>query len=184
MKNQVSCFLILCLSVLNIISFCVPNYNLNSTTVEQAEYFAEPPEEEIEVRHLVQVDLDYTSEDLRYMSCIIWCEAGNQCRAGQQAVGIVVMNRVEHEVHFADSVRGVIYETGQFSPASSGSLNKALSMYDNNTLPIECILAAEYALAGNKVVIHEEEIYNLEEILYFNGTMSNPKIHIQDHYFK
>ena len=36
----------------------------------------------------------WTSSELRLMSTIIYLEAGNQCYAGKQAVGIVVMNRV------------------------------------------------------------------------------------------
>lgn len=38
---------------------------------------------------------NYTREDLKLMSCIIWCEAGNQSFAGKLAVGSVVMNRVK-----------------------------------------------------------------------------------------
>ena len=35
----------------------------------------------------------YTSKELKMMSAIIFCEAGNQSKAGKTAVGIVVMNR-------------------------------------------------------------------------------------------
>ena len=141
-------------------------------------------EENIEVRHLIQVELDpiFSEEDLKYLSSIIYCEAGNQCLAGKQAVGIVVMNRLEHP-NFANSVKGVIYEKGQFSPVSSGSIVQALKKYDNNTLPQECIDAAIYALSGNKTIIYEEEEYEII-YLYFMRSMSQPKIKIQDHCFK
>ena len=35
----------------------------------------------------------YTKSELRLMSAIIYCEAGNEPYAGKKAVGIVVMNR-------------------------------------------------------------------------------------------
>ena len=124
----------------------------------------------------------YNEEDLRYMASIIWCEAGNQCMAGKQAVGIVVMNRVNHEIYFADTVKGVIYETGQFTPAHNGNLDAALRKYDNGELSEECIEAAKYALAGNTNIIYNEVEYEFN-YLYFNGKLGNAKIRIGDHDF-
>ena len=129
------------------------------------------------------IPLDYTEEDLRYLSSIIQCEAGNQCKAGQQAVGIVVINRRDHEVYFADTVREVIYQQGQFTPAHNGFLNKALAAYDAGTLSDVAIEAARYALEGNKMVSYNGEKINMESFLYFNGRLSNARIRIQDHDF-
>lgn len=127
--------------------------------------------------------IPYSEEDLKYMSSIIYCEAGNQCKAGQQAVGIVVMNRVESE-SFSNSVKEVLYEEGQFGPVITGWIEDILVMYENGEMPIEYISSAAYALRGEKTVCYEEEEINLDSCLYFNGELLNAKIRIQDHSFK
>ena len=122
-------------------------------------------------------------DELRLMSAIIWCEAGNQCTAGKQAVGIIVMNRVDN-ASFKDSVEEVIYETGQFRPKTDGRLNKALKMYDNGELPVECITAAMYALSGQTTVIYNEQEIDMSEYLYFARHWKNAQIRIEDHDFR
>ena len=49
----------------------------------------------------------YTSKELKMMSAIIFCEAGNQSKAGKTAVGIVVMNRKKSGA-FPNSIQGVL----------------------------------------------------------------------------
>lgn len=63
----------------------------------------------------------YNDDDLYWMSRIITAEAGNQPIEGQIGVGNVVMNRVESK-SFANTIKGVIFQPGQFTPASSGSV--------------------------------------------------------------
>lgn len=123
------------------------------------------------------------SDELRLMSSLIWCEAGNQCEAGKQAVGIVVMNRVD-DASFASTVEDVIYEPGQFRPKDDGRLNQALKMYDNRELPQECIDAAKYALSGETIVTYNGMTIDMSEYLYFARNWQNEKIRIQDHDFK
>lgn len=123
------------------------------------------------------------SEELRLLSALIWCEAGNQCEAGQQAVGIVVMNRVEDE-DFEDTIETVIYESGQFRPKTDGRLKKALKMYDDGDLPQECIDAAWYAMNGNSIVVYEGQRIDMTEYLYFATHWKNARLTIQDHDFK
>lgn len=134
-------------------------------------------------KEIEEIEKLYSEEDLRYMACIIYCEAGNQCLAGKQAVGIVVSNRVNNN-RFKNTVKEVIYESGQFSPVASGKIEKAYILYDNNNLPNECIEAAKYALEENKEVIYKNNIYDMSEYLFFNGSLSNAEIRIQDHDFK
>lgn len=128
-------------------------------------------------------DSQISEKDLRYMSAIIYAEAGNQCQAGQQAVGIVVMERVESDV-YKDTVYDVIYEPGQFSPVANGSLTKALSLYDNGELPSEIIEAAKYALRRNTTVYYNDTTYDLDGYLYFSRWVSGCRLQIQDHMFK
>jgi len=122
-------------------------------------------------------------KELRLMSAIIWAEAGNQCEAGKQAVGIVVMNRVANDA-FEDDVESVIYEKGQFQPRSNGTLNKALIMYDEGELPQECVDAAIYALNNNTTVIYNGVEIDMTPYLYFARDLKNERMKIQDHEFK
>ena len=129
-------------------------------------------------------EVTYLEEELRLLSAIIYCEAGNQCEAGQQAVGIVVMNRVADEANFGSTVEEVIYEPGQFRPRNNGKLNKALRRYDIGTLPQDCIEAAKYALLNNKTVTYNGQEINMENLYYFARNMKNEVLRIQDHDFK
>ena len=84
-----------------------------------------------------------TSGDLTLLSAIIYCEAGGESYAGQVAVGAVVMNRVKSS-DFPNTISGVVYQSGQFSPVANGALARALS----NGSYKHCIAAAQEALAG------------------------------------
>ena len=121
--------------------------------------------------------------DLKYLAAIVYCESGNQCMAGQQAVAIVVMNRVRSG-NFPNDIYSVLYQSGQFTPASNGSLNKGLSMYDNGTLPQSCIDAANYALAGNTSVTYNDETRDISDYYFFGRYRNNCRWQIQDHQFE
>ena len=121
--------------------------------------------------------------DLKYLAAIVYCESGNQCMAGQQAVAIVVMNRVRSG-NFPNDIYSVLYQSGQFTPASSGSLSKGLSMYDNGTLPQSCIDAANYALAGNTSVTYNDETRDISDYYFFGRYRNNCRWQIQDHQFE
>ena len=134
-------------------------------------------------KELGRQEQEIDKDELRLLSSLIYAEAGNQCEAGKQAVGIVVMNRVAHE-KFEDTVEDVIYEPGQFRPKDDGNLNKALGMYDNSTLPEECIAAAKYALSGETIVVYNGIEIDMSEYLFFARYWKNKKLTIQDHDFK
>lgn len=133
---------------------------------------------------MVQEIIERKEEELRYLSSIIFAEAGNQCLAGQQAVGIIVMNRVACEDYYSDNIIDVIYEKGQFTPTENGAMDKALAMYDEGNLPDTCIAAAQYALEGNTTVIYNNNEYDLEGYLFFARYVKNKKLVIEDHQFK
>ena len=145
-------------------------------TTKEPEQLAKSIEQQIE-------DNKISESDLRYMSAIIWAEAGNQCEAGQQAVGIVVMNRVASET-YKDTVYDVINEPYQFSPVKNGSFSRALNRYDSGDMP-ECVIdAAKYALKGNTTVNYNGQTYDLDGYLYFSRYVSGCRLRIQDHMFK
>lgn len=85
-----------------------------------------------------------SSSDLTLLSAIIFCEAGGESYAGQVAVGAVVLNRVKSS-SFPNSISGVVYQSGQFSPVANGALSRALS----NGNYRHCTSAAQAALAGS-----------------------------------
>lgn len=141
------------------------------------------PEEEAKSIEEQIKDSYISAKDLRYMSAIIFAEAGNQCDAGKQGVGIVVMNRVKSK-DFYNSVYDVIYQKGQFSPVYDGNLNMALKKYDNGTIPKSCIDAAKYALRGETIIYYNDTAYDLKDYLYFSRYVKNCRLKIQDHMFK
>lgn len=83
--------------------------------------------------------------DQELLAALIYCEAGGEPYDGQVAVGCVVMNRVRSS-SFPNTVSGVIYQSGQFSPVASGRLATVLG---NNLTTDSCRDAAATVLAGN-----------------------------------
>lgn len=66
------------------------------------------------------------ASDLSMLAAIIECEAGGENYEGMLAVGSVVMNRVSSP-QFPNTVAGVIYQGGQFSPVASGRFASVLA---------------------------------------------------------
>ena len=93
--------------------------------------------------------VSYTLEDLKLLACLIHSEAGGQSYEGKLAVANVVLNRVKSS-KYPDSIKSVIYQSGQFSVAASGSLDKQLNNYDNynSSSQLMSIKAAKDALKG------------------------------------
>lgn len=125
----------------------------------------------------------YSKSELRLMSSIIFCEAGCESYAGQLAVGIVIMNRVKSP-SFANSVSGVIYQPGQFTPARNGFLSSALSKYDSGRIPKSCISAAKETLNGRKDVTYGGKTIHMSSYLFFSGYVSGCRLQIGGHQFK
>lgn len=69
---------------------------------------------------------DYIGEDLELLAALVHAEAGNQDMVGKRLVADVVLNRVASD-KFPNTISGVIYDPGQFSPVRNGSLNHALN---------------------------------------------------------
>lgn len=82
------------------------------------------------------------------LAALIQCEAGNQPYEGQIGVGAVVMNRVKSPA-YPNTVSGVIYASGQFTPAMSGKVAKVVQ---SGNIKATCLLAAQEAIAGATTV--------------------------------
>ena len=106
--------------------------------------------------------------DTELLAALIFCEAGNQPYEGQVAVGAVVMNRVQSGL-YPNSIREVIYQSGQFTPAMTGWLDSVLSSggYTDSARQ-----AAHDAMAGSNPV---------GDCLYFST--GGYGMQIGDHYF-
>ena len=64
--------------------------------------------------------------DLVLFAAILQCEAGTSNYDSLLAVATVIMNRVSSG-RYPNSINGVIYQKGQFSPTWNGSLNRVLN---------------------------------------------------------
>lgn len=89
-------------------------------------------------------EVSFAEGDRRLLANLIYCEAGGEPYEGQVAVGSVVMNRVLSS-QFPDTVVGVIYQGGQFSPVASGRLDLALA---SDKATERCYQAADAAMSG------------------------------------
>lgn len=67
----------------------------------------------------------YTEEDLDLLARIIAAEAGSSWIPDwvQRCVGSVVLNRVKSP-HYPNTIRGVIYQPGQYPPSWNGMINR------------------------------------------------------------
>lgn len=84
------------------------------------------------------------ASDLELLAALIFCEAGAVSYDAQLAVGACVMNRMKHK-NFPDTLRGVIFQKNQFTPAGSGKVARILLA---GKTPEICKKAAAAALAG------------------------------------
>lgn len=103
---------------------------------------------------------------------LIYCEAGGEPYVGQVAVGSVVINRVLSSV-YPDTVTGVIYQSGQFSPVGSGRLALALA---EGRATASCYQAADEVMGGTT---------NVSNCVYFRTPVDGiePRYRIGGHIF-
>lgn len=87
------------------------------------------------------------SNDVAMLAALIECEAGGESYTGMVAVGAVVVNRV-NSGSFPNSVSGVIYQSGQFTPVATGTFQSVLARGARS----DCYAAAQAALAGESPV--------------------------------
>lgn len=81
------------------------------------------------------------STDVNILARLVRAEAQSESYQGKLAVASVVMNRVA-STQFPNTVEGVIYQSGQFSPVTNGEINKPADS--------ESIQAAKAAINGTR----------------------------------
>lgn len=104
------------------------------------------------------------------LAALIHCEAGGEPYEGQVAVGAVVMNRVRSAA-YPNTIHGVIYASGQFTPAMSGKVNR---VYESGKIYESCIKAAEEALSG---------VSNVGDLTHFRRNNGREGLVIGNHVF-
>lgn len=104
------------------------------------------------------------------LAALIHCEAGGESYEGQVAVGAVVMNRVRSKA-YPDTIHGVIYASGQFTPAMTGKLNRVL---ESGKIYESCIEAAKEALSG---------VSNVGDLTHFRRVNGREGLIIGNHVF-
>ena len=104
------------------------------------------------------------------LAALIQCEAGGEPYEGQVAVGAVVMNRVRSGA-YPDSIHGVIYASGQFTPAMSGKVNRVL---ESGRIKDSCLQAAQEALSG---------VSNVGDMTHFRRNNGREGLVIGNHVF-
>lgn len=82
--------------------------------------------------------------DVALLAAILECEAGASYD-GMLAVGTVIMNRVASS-RFPNTIRGVIYQSGQFSPTWNGALDRILERGPSSS----AYSAAQAVLGGTR----------------------------------
>lgn len=123
-----------------------------ATTLEEEQKAAEKAAQEEAAAQAAQAASSGTTQntavaasvdEVTLLAALIQCEAGNESYEGQLAVGAVVMNRVRSG-GYPGSIYDVIYQSGQFTPAGSGSVARVAS----NGPKGSCMQAAQEAIAG------------------------------------
>lgn len=121
--------------------------NQESETIENESEDEKVKDTEPQVKKAVETQtnpaVSASYDDVYLLGALIQCEAGGCPYEGMVAVGAVVMNRMRSG--YADgTLRGVIYQPHQFTPAMNGALSATLS---RGVRP-ECMEAAQQALNG------------------------------------
>jgi SH3-like domain-containing protein len=88
------------------------------------------------------------ADEVKLLAALIQCEAGNQPYDGKVAVGAVVLNRVKSGA-YPNSIYGVIYASGQFTPALNGTV---ANVYNSGRISDSNYQAAQAAISGETTV--------------------------------
>lgn len=121
-------------------------------------------------RHVNYGEYTTDADTTLLLAALIQCEAGGESYEGQIAVGAVVMNRVRSGA-YPDSIHGVIYASGQFTPALNGKVN---ARYESGKISDSCKKAAEEAISG---------VSNVGDCTHFRRNNGRDGIVIGNHVF-
>jgi uncharacterized protein YgiM (DUF1202 family) len=121
-------------------------------------------------RHVNYGEYTTDADTVLLLAALIQCEAGGESYEGKVAVGAVVMNRVRSGA-YPNSIHGVIYASGQFTPALSGKVNR---VYEAGKMSDSCIQAAQDAIGGTS---------NVGDLTHFRRNNGRAGLVIGNHVF-
>jgi len=121
-------------------------------------------------RHVNYGEYTTDADTTLLLAALIQCEAGGESYEGKLAVGAVVMNRVRSSA-YPDSIHGVIYASGQFTPALNGKVDK---LYVSGNISASCIQAAQEAVNGSS---------NVGDLTHFRRNNGREGVVIGNHVF-
>ncbi len=110
------------------------------------------------------------ADEFIVLAALIQCEAGGEPYEGQVAVGAVVMNRVRSTA-YPNTIKEVIYQRKQFSPATSSKMNNLIL---TGHIKQSCQQAALEAMSG---------VSNVGDALNFRRVGSKSGLVIGNHVF-
>lgn len=138
-------------------------------------------------------EASYSESDLRYLSCLIYAEAGNQSYSAMLGVANVVLNRVKSDIYWhVKTIKDVIYDdkwSVQFAVTIKNNkgispIDKALKAYDtgkyNSGNPDAEKLAMNKAIKAAKSALNGKN--NIGSYLCFSN--KNYKSYVKRHYSK
>ena len=121
-------------------------------------------------RHVNYGEVTADADTELLLAALIYCEAGGESYEGQVAVGAVVMNRVRSGA-YPNTIHGVIYASGQFTPAMNGKVD---ARYASGKISESCKQAAKEALSG---------VSNVGDCTHFRRNDGREGIVIGNHVF-
>lgn len=104
-----------------------------------------------EVQSSVQVNSTVSAAESELLARLVRAEAKGESYSGKVAVAEVVLNRVQSPL-FPNTIEGVIYQSGQFSPVSNGAIYTPADA--------ESIQAVNEALSGSNLTNGALYFYN------------------------
>jgi N-acetylmuramoyl-L-alanine amidase len=90
--------------------------------IKQIQEYVKKKEEQKKIEEAKRIEEQKRQEEYNLFARLVEAEAKGESYKGKVAVAEVVLNRVESE-QFPDTITEVIYQKGQFSPVSNGSIN-------------------------------------------------------------
>jgi len=149
--------------------FVVLDFQIDSGETMEEIRIREEAEKEAK-RHVNYGAYTTDADTTMLLAALIQCEAGSESYEGQVAVGAVVMNRVRSGA-YPNSIHGVIYASGQFTPALNGKVN---ALYESGNIKSSCIQAAGEAISG---------VSNVGDCTHFRRNNGREGIVIGNHVF-
>ena len=144
-------------------STIVANPRVLVTSVEENE---EPnPEPEI-----LSEEPIISEEDIELIALVTMGEAEGECEEGKRLVIDTILNRVDYDLYFPNTVREVIYQRNQFECVTNGRLNR-------------CYVDEYFC----QLVREELEYRTNYDVMYFRadryGEYGTPMFQVGNHYF-